>query len=154
MAYRPIGNGKIAIPDYELAISFINSELQNLQDNSTNEEKINKLKKYKEELVKMRSASNEKIILAEKELRKSGYNIVKIPCFTTGDTSTTNHMNGIMGTAKNGTKFYITNKSDVSDFDKLIEKTLKKQGINKIYFVNTYYSLQCKGGIDCLTQED
>ena len=87
-------------------------------------------------------------------LSNGGYEVVKIPCFTTEANDTTNFMNGIGGTsAKTGQTFYITNKSEFPELQAVAEQYLHQAGIDKVYFVSTQHALSSRGGIDCLTQE-
>ena len=169
MTYRPLQNGKIAIPDYEEGIT----QLTNLYNQKCKE--FDELEKdpaataqVKEKLRDTIHKINEKIknlkTVAEKTqatreeandyLKANGYELVKIPCFATSASDKTNFMNGVGGTsAKTGQTYYITNKSEYPELQDIVEKSFKQAGIDNIYFVSTIDKLRRNGGIDCLTQE-
>ena len=169
MIYRPLQNGKIAIPDYEEGIKHLtnlynqkSAEFDQLeQDPSVSAqkreqkrdsifelaEKIEELKKVAKKTQSIREEAND-------YLKDSGYELVKIPCFSTRDSDCTNFMNGVGGTsAKTGQTFYITNKSEYTELQDVVEEYFKQAGIDNVYFVSTTELLRKKGGIDCLTQE-
>lgn len=172
LIYRPLHNGEFAIPDYESGINILqnllnetNNELEKKQNelaNTTNNKeflalkkkalkltnKIESLKEINEQSKAIREEAND-------YLKESGYDIVKIPCFTATSNDKTNFMNGVGGTSKKtGQTFFITNKSEFPELEKEIEKSLINAGIDKVYFVSTQQALRYKGGIDCLTQEE
>ena len=93
---------------------------------------------------------------AENNLSKSGYKIVKIPCFSVPNDYTVpkiNFMNSVGGTSKKAGTFLITNKSDYPELNDAVANVYKKNGIKNVYFVSTEPLLKKGGGIDCLTQE-
>lgn len=166
MIYRPLQNGKFAVPDYEQGIA----ELEKLRDQTNEtiqlqtEENPQQIKTLKRKLYKLNRKIEKLEQLSEdtKSIREEaydclsngGYEVVKIPCFTTEANDTTNFMNGIGGTsAKTGQTFYITNKSEFPELQAVAEQYLHQAGIDKVYFVSTQHALSSRGGIDCLTQE-
>ena len=149
MLYRPLQNGVIAIPDFDKGINIL-KEID-LPDTINNNKK-----EYITRLEDVRNETKSKLEKAEDILEKAGYKTVKIPVFShTSDygPSSINFMNGICGTSPNGEKFYITNKSEIDELNKIAEKYFKEAGIDKVYFVSTLQFLLMYGGIDCLTQE-
>ena len=166
MIYRPLHNGEVAIPDYEQGIAVLKNlrdEVQQSfteQSDSTSHQKIltqrklHKLNKQIDQLQELSDNTKELRQEANDNLTAAGYKIVKLPCFTANSNDKTNFMNGVGGTsAKTGQTFYITNKSEFPELESVIEESLKKAGIDKVYFVSTQHALSSKGGLDCLTQE-
>ena len=170
MIYRPLQNGKIAIPDYEEGILQLTNlyvlkckEFDELETDPTVTEQakeqlratINKIKEKIENLKTVAEKTQTTREEANDYLKESGYELVKIPCFTTSDMDRTNFMNGVGGTsAKTGQIYYITNKSEYPELQDAVEEYFKKAGIDNVYFVSTTDKLRRKGGIDCLTQEE
>lgn len=147
MAYRPLHNGQMAVPDYDEGIKLLQeTNIEGMSDKSK-QELITKMTEMRDKTADIRAK-------AEEKLTESGYEIVKIPCFATDSNSTINYMNGIGGTSKTGESFYITNKSDYPELNKAMEKYFQKAGVDKMYFVSTTPFLRSQGGIDCLTQEE
>lgn len=173
MHYRPLNDGQIAIPDYEMGINVLREFIQDIDKKlELNTEKNDNLQAKKEEYNKliakledMKTKTAEISQDAENELKKQGYEIVRIPCFTEIDNgkdqrgasveNAINYMNGICGTsAKTGDKFYITNTSDDEALDAYMENYFKEVvGFDKVYFAPTKKYLESLGGIDCLTKE-
>lgn len=149
MYYRPLQNGVVAIPDFDTGINILKKiDLPDIMRNNK--------KEYISRLEEVRDSVSTKLVKAERILVNAGYKTVKIPVFAhTSDygPSTINYMNGICGTSPNGEKFYITNKSEIDELNKIAEKYFKEAGVDKVYFVSTLPFLLMYGGIDCLTQE-
>lgn len=150
MFYRPLKNGQVAVPDYQEAINVLKRTKIAGMDARNKNLLINQLAKaYK------RNANS--LINAEKELMKSGYKLVKIPCFSLPtnmcDNTGINYANGVCGKDKNGRLYIITNKSNYKELDAQIVKYYKKAGVNDVYFVSTQEYLKRNGGLDCRTQE-
>ena len=150
MFYRPLKNGEIAVPDYLEAIKVLkNTKISNMDEHS----KLLLMKQLK----KAYDRNTSSIINAEKELTKSGYKLVKIPCFSLPtnmcDNTGINYANGVCGKDKNGKLYIITNKSDYKELDAQIIKYYKRAGVNDVYFVSTQQYLKSNGGLDCRTQE-
>lgn len=183
MHYRPLNDGQIAVPDYEAGINVLKDFIHKI-DNEIEETKSNytpdftgtnynnplsaKREMYQnliQKLEEMKTKTAEISQEAENELKKQGYEIIKIPCFTEIDKgfpvpdlqvkNPINYMNGICGTsAKTGNKFYITNTSGDEALDAYMENYFKEVvGFDKVYFAPTKNYLNAKGGIDCLTKE-
>lgn len=148
MLYHPLNNGEVAIPDFDEAIKILKeNDIKGMSEEEKNN-RIDKLEKLRDDTAAIREE-------AENNLKASGYKLVKIPNFTTDKTDKTNFMNGVGGTStKTGNKFYITNKSEFSGLQDIVEKYFKNAGIDKVYFVSTTSYLKRSGGIDCLTQEE
>lgn len=177
MHYRALNDGQMGIPDYETGITVLNELTQNIDkkltsSNIQSEQKEileNKKQKYLKLLAKLKEmqvATAEISKAAEEELKKQGYEIVKIPCFTDIDNgkkgllgssveNPVNYMNGVCGTStKTGNKFYITNTSGDADLDEYMKNYLKQNvGFDKVFFAPTKNYLSALGGIDCLTKE-
>ena len=147
MAYRPLHNGQMAIPDYDEGIKLLQETLIEGMSEQSKQELITKMTEMRDKTAGIR-------LQAEEKLTEAGYEIVKIPCFATDSQSTINYMNGIGGTSKTGESFYITNKSDYPELNEAMKKYFKNAGIDKMYFVSTSPFLSAQGGIDCLTQEE
>ena len=152
MIYRPLQNGKVAIPDYDEGIRLLTELCKQKQEKGENtirlEGRLTKLKKAAEKTKAIREEANA-------SLKNGGYELVKIPCFTTFDKDNTNFMNGVCGTCKEtGKTYYITNKPGERELEGVITEYLKGAGIDNVYFVSTTKDLKCMGGIDCLTQEE
>ena len=149
MYYRPLQKGVVAVPDFEKGIEILKGmDLPDILNNNKDE--------YISRLEEVRDRVFLKLKKAENILTEAGYEMVKIPVFAhTSDygPSTINYMNGICGTSPKGIKFYITNKSEISELDKIAEKYFKDAGVDKVYFVSSLPFLLMYGGIDCLTQE-
>jgi hypothetical protein len=183
MHYRPLNDGQIAVPDYEAGINVLKDFIHKI-DNEIEETKSNytpdftgtnynnplsaKREMYQnliQKLEEMKTKTAEISQEAENELKKQGYEIIKIPCFTEIDKgfpvpdlqvkNPINYMNGICGTStKTGDKFYITNTSGDEALDAYMENYFKEVvGFDKVYFAPTKKYLNAKGGIDCLTKE-
>ncbi len=165
MFYRPLQDGKMAVPDYDAARGAVADILKNSKLAKDKRNEYKNLLNGIEEMSKLSKPITEK---AEAALKESGYDIVKIPCFTVlpnagGKGSDelenpigvplVNFMNGVCGTAKNGSSYYITNKSNLPELNSHIEKCFKKAGVNKVFFVSTGELLKLHGGLDCITQE-
>lgn len=150
MFYRPLKNGEIAVPDYLEAIKVLkNTKISGMDKHS----KLLLMKQLK----KAHDRNAESIRNAERELTKSGYKLVKIPCFSLPtnmcDNTGINYANGVCGKDKNGKLYIITNKSNYKELDAQIIKYYKKAGVNNVYFVSTQQYLKSNGGLDCRTQE-
>ena len=107
-------------------------------------------------LEELKSKADPILKKAENNLSKSGYKIVKIPCFSVPNDYTVpkiNFMNSVGGTSKKAGTFLITNKSDYPELNDAVANVYKKNGIKNVYFVSTASLLEKGGGIDCLTQE-
>lgn len=169
MVYRPLQNGRIAIPDYDEGIiqltNLYNQKCRELEELEKDpmatvqakeqiretigkiSEKIKNLKNVAEKTQATREEAND-------YLKANGYELVKIPCFTTSKTDRTNFMNGVGGTStKTGQTYYITNKSEFPELQNIVEQYFIQSGIDNVYFVSTTKDLTRNGGIDCLTQE-
>ena len=153
MCYRPLKNGQIAVPDYELALDFLRNEGLENQSSFTNEKLIQFLQTTADETREIRQQAIEK-------LKADGYEVVSLPCFAALNHTEfaksnlqTNYMNAVCGTGADNSKFYITNKSDIPELDKMIEQYLHDIGIDDVYFVSSTNYLRQMGGIDCLTKE-
>jgi len=156
MAYRPLKNGEIAVPDFKAGVEF----LQNNNIESMDAETKQKLIEY---LSGMDEQASPLMQEAEENLTKNGYKVVKIPCFSANGRNgvpAINYMNGVAGTSNSkgslpeGTTYYITNKSDYPEINNFMQNYLKENaGIDKTYFVSTSSFLRSCGGIDCLTEE-
>ena len=147
MAYRPLHNGQMAVPDYDEGIKLLQETPIEGMTEQNKQELITQLTEMRDKTADIRRQAKEK-------LTEGGYEIVKIPCFATGSNSTINYMNGIGGTSKTGESFYITNKSEYPELNEAMKKYFKNAGIDKMYFVSTGPFLKAQGGIDCLTQEE
>ncbi len=147
MAYRPLHNGQMAVPDYDEGIKLLQETPIEGMTEQNKQELITQLTEMRDKTADIRRQ-------AEEKLTEGGYEIVKIPCFATGSNSTINYMNGIGGTSKTGESFYITNKSEYPELNEAMKKYFKNAGIDKMYFVSTGPFLTAQGGIDCLTQEE
>jgi len=177
MHYRPLNDGQMAVPDYGAGIDILKEFAQSIDEqiatdsHISDETRIN-LENQKQEYLKLitklealKVKTEEISEAAENKLKESGYDIVKIPCFTDIDNGQSplqksvenpiNYMNGICGTsAKTGDKFYITNTSGDENLDEYMENYFKNTvGFNKVYFAPTKKYLENLGGIDCLTKE-
>ena len=169
MIYRPLQNGRIAIPDYDEGIiqltNLYNQKCRELEELEKDpmatvqakeqiretigkiSEKIKNLKNVAEKTQTTRDEAND-------YLQANGYELVKIPCFTTSKTDRTNFMNGVGGTStKTGQAYYITNKSEFPELQNIVEQYFIQSGIDNVYFISTTNNLTRSGGIDCLTQE-
>ena len=152
MYYRPLNNGQIGVPDFEAGIKVIeNLKLKTNEQKQIYQDLLQQLKKMESETKIIREN-------AENELKNQGYELLKIPCFSTNkekNENPINFMNGVCGTsAKTGDKFYITNTSGDKTLDNYMEKYLKKEvGFDKVYFAPTKEYLKNLGGIDCITKE-
>lgn len=148
MLYRPLHNGEIAVPDFQEAIKILQETEIADMDETTRQKLIKALSELEEKTAPQRTKAIE-------NLQKDGYKIVKIPCFSTFDKELPciNFMNGVGGTSKKGETFYITNKSEYPELDKIAETYFKQNNIDRVFFVSTEPFLQKCGGIDCLTQE-
>lgn len=170
MYYRPLNDGQIAVPDYEAGINVLKDFIQDIdKELELNTAKNDNLQAKKEEYSKLitkledlKTKIAEISQEAENELKKQGYEIIKIPCFTDIPNTSAdkvenaiNYMNGICGTsAKTGDKFYVTNTSGDETLDAYMENYFKEiVGFDRIYFAPTKVYLDSKGGIDCLTKE-
>lgn len=173
MHYRPLNDGQIAIPDYGMGINVLREFMQDIDKKlELNTEKNDNLQAKKEEYSKliakledMKTKTAEISQDAENELKKQGYEIVRIPCFTEIDNgkdqrgasveNAINYMNGICGTSsKTGDKFYITNTSGDETLDAYMENYFREiAGFDRVYFAPTKNYLGALGGIDCLTKE-
>lgn len=147
MAYRPLHNGQMAVPDYDEGIKLLQETNIEGMSGQAKQALITKMTEMRDKTAGIR-------LQAENKLTEAGYEIVKIPCFATDSQSTINYMNGIGGTSKTGESFYITNKSDYPELNEAMKKYFKNAGIDKMYFVSTSPFLSAQGGIDCLTQEE
>ncbi len=150
MFYRPLKNGQVAVPDYQEAINVLKrTKIAGMDARSKNLLISQLAKAYK------RNANS--LINAEKELMKSGYKLVKIPCFSLPtnmcDNTGINYANGVCGKSKNGKSYIITNKSNYKELDAQIVKYYKKAGVDNVYFVSSQEYLKRNGGLDCRTQE-
>lgn len=148
MLYRPLHNGEIAIPDYEEGIKILKETSIPSMDEETKTKLLAQLEALKEKTAPITQE-------AEENLLKGSYKITKIPCFSTLERKgpQINYMNGVGGTSKSGTSFYITNKSDYPELNDAVGKYFNKAGVDKLYFVSTVPMLKNQGGIDCITQE-
>lgn len=147
MAYRPLHNGQMAVPDYDEGIKLLQETNIEGMSGQAKQALITKMTEMRDKTAGIR-------LQAEEKLTEAGYEIVKIPCFATDSQSIINYMNGIGGTSKTGESFYITNKSDYPELNEAMKKYFKNAGIDKMYFVSTSPFLSAQGGIDCLTQEE
>ena len=170
MTYRPLQNGRIAISDYGEGIIQLTNlynqkchELEELEKDPTATEQVKEqmretIGKISEKIKNLKNVAEKTQTIREEAndyLKANGYELVKIPCFTTSDTDRTNFMNGVGGTStKTGQTYYITNKSEFPELQDIVEQYFKQAGIDNVYFVSTTEKLTKKGGIDCLTQED
>ena len=149
MFYHPLGDGEMAVPDYDAGIEMLKQGNIQSMDEETRQNLIAKLEELK-------SKADPILKKAENNLSESGYKIVKIPCFSVPNDHTfpkINFMNSIGGTSKKAGTFLITNKSDYPELDNAVANIYKKNGIKNVYFVSTGPLLKKGGGIDCLTQE-
>ena len=149
MFYHPLGDGEMAVPDYDAGIEMLKQGNIKSMDEATRQNLITKLEELK-------SKADPILKKAENNLSKSGYKIVKIPCFSVPNDYTVpkiNFMNSVGGTSKKAGTFLITNKSDYPELNDAVANVYKKNGIKNVYFVSTEPLLQKGGGIDCLTQE-
>ena len=95
MAYRPLHNGQMAVPDYDEGIKLLQETPIEGMTEQNKQELITQLTEMRDKTADIRRQ-------AEVKLTEGGYEIVKIPCFATGSNSTINYMNGIGGTSKTG----------------------------------------------------
>lgn len=153
MSYRPLKNGQIAVPDFETAISILETTKLDGVNDKVQELLLDKLRNAAEQTKEIRED-------AKSKLEQSGYSIVNIPCFsvlydrmTSQNPNKANYMNAVCGTAPDGSTYYITNKSDYPAIDDIIVKYFKEAGIEDVFFVSTNTYLHKEGGIDCLTKE-
>ena len=125
------------------------TDLQKLEAKAKKlKQKINELREYMKATMGIRAEANDYMI-------RAGYNLVKLPYFSTGPFEKTNYMNGVGGTSeKTGQTFFITNKSEYPELDEYIEKYFAAAGVDKVYFVSSTEKLSDGGGIDCLTIEE
>jgi len=156
MCYRPLQNGKIAVPDIGEGIKLLKEVYSEKVKQGATPKELEKLKEKISELIdeanKINGISNE----ANEKLINDGYELVPIPFFTNNGDYTTNFMNGVAGTSpKTGETFYITNSSeDIPELDNILKEYFIKAGIDNVYFVSTKEFLWREGGMDCLTQEE
>lgn len=146
MSYRPLGNGEIAVPDYEEGVKLLKETEIKGMDEKSKQELITKLEEFSAKSADIRED-------AINTLSGKGYKIVKIPSFSTDSDSEINFMNGVGGTSKTGSRFYITNNSGYPELNEAVQKYFQNAGVDKMYFVSTKAFLSKYGGIDCLTQE-
>lgn len=146
MSYRPLGNGEIAVPDYEEGVKLLKETEIKGMDEKSKQELITKLEEFSAKSADIRED-------AINTLSGKGYKIVKIPSFSTDSESEINFMNGVGGTSKTGSRFYITNNSGYPELNEAVQKYFQNAGVDKMYFVSTKAFLSKYGGIDCLTQE-
>lgn len=149
MFYHPLGDGEMAVPDYDAGIEMLKQGNIKSMDETTRQNMIKKLEELKAKAEPM-------LKKAENNLTESGYKIVKIPSFSVPNDHTIpkiNFMNSVGGTSKQAGTFLITNKSDYPELNSAVANIYKKNGIKNVYFVSTGPLLEKGGGIDCLTQE-
>lgn len=149
MAYRPLHDGQMAIPDYNLGIELLRKTTFSEPFETKKTELIQMLEELAE---KSSNIINE----AEENLKSDGYKVVRIPYFYLAgdDYQTINYMNGVGGTTQDGTSFYITNRSGIPELDEVMKKYIEENcQIDNVEFVSTQKFLKHSGGIDCLTQE-
>lgn len=156
MYYRPLQNGKIAVPDYEEGIRLLKELYSEKVKQGANPKELEMLKEKISELINTSNQINNIRNEANDILINDGYELVQIPCFTNKGDYTTNFMNGVAGTSpKTGETFYITNSSeDIPELDNILREYFIKAGIDNVYFVSAKEFLLREGGIDCLTQEE
>ena len=154
MSYRPLQNGKVAIPDYEEGVKLLTDLYNQKLQTGASDTELEGLKQKIENLKVVMDKTNEIRKEASEKLVNDGYQLLKLPCFTVSDDDKTNFMNGIAGTSEqSGKRFYITNKSEYPELDSIVEKYIREAGIDTVYYVSSTHYLSKKGGIDCLTQE-
>lgn len=149
MLYHPLGNGEIAVPDYDAGIKILKERNISGMTNEVKEKLIQQLEIIKG---KTKTITTE----AEDKLTNSGYKLIKIPCFHIPDNEEypfINYTNGVGGTSQMKGTYFITNTSKYPELDNEVSKIFKKNGIKNVYFVSTNSFLELCGGIDCLTQE-
>jgi hypothetical protein len=167
MWFRPLQNGVMAVPDFAGGVSMITEILES--PDITPEEKT-RLENLKEGLLVMEENIKQFITDAEENLHSSGYETIKIPCFSVlGSAYPTKHpdyalsrlvpqvnfMNGVGGTNKDGQTYFITNTSGIPALNSRMEQYFKEQAhIDNIYFVHSNGLLPRQGGLDCVTQEN
>ena len=149
MCYRPLGDGEVAVPDYDEGIKslkvLIADENVSAPDKNRYAQMLEKLETKKSDTKEIELRSE-----AENRLRKDGYKIIKIPDFG----NDTNYMNSVTATSNRDNKtFLITNKSGDERLDEIAKKYYQEAGIDRVYFVSTQNALKKFGGIDCLTNE-
>lgn len=153
MYYRPLGDGVVAVPDYEEAINILkNTKISGLSDKDK--------KQLIDELTTFSNISSDLRKGINKDLEKAGYTVKPIPCFYLSEKYPNmknlpdiNYQNGVCGRSKSGNKYIILNRSSYPELNKKISQYYKKAGIEDVYFVSTQKYLGLKGGIDCITQE-
>ena len=148
MCYRPLGDGEVAIPDYDEGIKILQNLLADdsisKSDKAMYSQMLEKLEQKKTDAQAMEIRAG-----AEQKLTEGGYKIVKIPDF--GDYNI-NYMNAVAGTSnKDGKTFLITNKSNFPRLDSAVQEYYQNAGVDRVYFVSTKGALDKGGGIDCLT---
>ena len=149
MTYHPLGNGEMAVPDYQAGIDMLKNTKISEMSEDQKQHFIDKLEEMKE-----KTASITKD--AEASLTKAGYKLVKIPCFTVPKDDSVpqvNFANGVGGTSKMKGTFFITNSSGYPELNEAASKVFKQNGVKNVYFVSSGNYLKLLGGIDCMTQE-
>lgn len=124
MSYRPLGNGEIAVPDYEEGVKLLKETEIKGMDEKSKQELITKLEEFSAKSADIRED-------AINTLSGKGYKIIKIPSFSTDSDSEINFMNGVGGTSKTGSRFYITNNSGYPELNEAVQKYFQNAGVCK-----------------------
>jgi hypothetical protein len=178
MWFRPLQNGVMAVPDFAGGINMLTEILESSDITPREKERLELLR---DGLAVMEENTMPFITEAEASLRSSGYEIIKIPCFSVLESTylktvvdynngtlrtqkdlgkynsapKVNFMNGVGGTNDKGETYYMTNISDIPELNNRIAQYLKEQaGIDNVYFVHSNdVSARHDGFLDCVTQE-
>ncbi|MEK7432721.1 MAG: hypothetical protein AABZ74_06295 [Cyanobacteriota bacterium] len=159
MHMRPLKPGQMAINDFDENIKILQEAKKHTKKGSDDDKELDSMIKDSKA---MKTAMSPIMGAIEKELKKKGIEVVRMPGVIKGENKLVNFMNAVPGTTSGSNRqFYMTNNTSIKPLRDAFETYMKKHDVEKVYWMGdsdvptkttltgAERSLRSAGGMDC-----
>jgi hypothetical protein len=157
MHVRPLAPGEVLVNHPEACIRLIDRALEDPALKNWEADELAGMRQYAELELERMGPVYDRII---REIEDAGLIAIPAPGVFENETRLANFLNGIPGTARDGSPYYLTNASSIKPLERAFEAFVKDLGVERVEFLGgagggregysaSELSLFDAGGLDC-----